>query len=980
MTQTSPDFNRQRGGQVDGRSSQQGLVNGRPVPPPPPPRRREPQTASQPEVAVVIQEPEDRLKTSGKFSRPLRQASPQRRKRLVVWWQGLKLRSKTAILAVAVGTLPVLAVGLTAYSLTQKTTTQDLSKIEQSNATGLQDKINAFMRERYGDIQVIASLDVFTDPQLRSQRTSQQKSTLLDQYLKSYGGIYDSIAAFDLQGNPIAQTAGERLGNHADRSYIQAAIKLNGPVISQPILSKSSGELSIYTASIIKDSVTGQPIGVVRARIPVEILDSLLANYATTDHAYYLIDSTGQVFLGAEGRSTGEVVRVTPQTRSDGQPLAITDIFPDLVNRLDANQGAITTTTAQNRLSDTNQLVAFSPPVTYLDLPPLNWSAVVATDAQAAFAAQRRLLVALLLGTSLSAIAATGLALLISRRISRPIESASQAVEKIGQGDLTTRLTIEGQDELADLSTNINQMALQLQEFTQEQQFVSQQAGLLASVTTIQPDLSVDQQVEAINRLLSNTRQFLNVDRVAIYQFQANGSGSVTHEAVAQGLPSAVLQNLSDSCIPEEIRTAYQQDRVLVVNDVAEAELHLEHRALLERLQTKAMISVPIINQNRLFGLLIAHHCQASHTWTAREVDFLRQLGQQMGVLMIVREFSSLAEEQRLLKEKLQRRALELMIQVDPVSQGDLTVRAQVTDDEIGTVADSYNATIESLRRIVSQVQLAVANVTTTASSNTVLVQSLSLASAQQKSEITTAMDRIQAMVDSIQAVVANAEKAEVAVQQATDTVHAGDIAMNRTVDGILSIRETVAETAKKVKRLGESSQRISKVVNLITDFAAQTNLLALNASIEAARAGEEGRGFAVVADEVRSLARQSSEATAEIEALVAEIQAETSDVVMAMETGTEQVVAGTQLVNETRQSLNQITAASEQITQLVTTIAQAAVNQVADSQAVTQTMQDVAEIAQRTSQEAGQVSLAFDELLSVAQTLQGSVGQFKVG
>ena len=137
---------------------------------------------------------------------------------------------------------------------------------------------------------------------------------------------------------------------------------------------------------------------------------------------------------------------------------------------------------------------------------------------------------------------------------------------------------------------------------------------------------------------------------------------------------------------------------------------------------------------------------------------------------------------------------------------------------------------------------------------------------------------------------------------------------MNRTVDGIMAIRQTVAETAKKVKRLGESSQKISKVVNLISSFADQTNLLALNASIEAAHAGEEGRGFAVVADEVRSLARQSAEATAEIETLVADIQAETNEVLAAMEAGTEQVVTGTKLVDETRKSLNQITVASIQI------------------------------------------------------------------
>jgi methyl-accepting chemotaxis protein len=202
---------------------------------------------------------------------------------------------------------------------------------------------------------------------------------------------------------------------------------------------------------------------------------------------------------------------------------------------------------------------------------------------------------------------------------------------------------------------------------------------------------------------------------------------------------------------------------------------------------------------------------------------------------------------------------------------------------------------------------------------------------------------------------------------------------MNRTVDGMLAIRETVAQTAKKVKRLGESSQKISRVVNLIGTFAAQTNLLALNASIEAARAGQEGRGFAVVADEVRSLARQSAAATAEIEKLVAAIQAETNEVVAAMESGTEQVVEGTKVVDETRQSLNKIAAASAQINTLVEAIAQAAVVQSQDSFAVTQTMTDVAAIADKTATEATHVSASFKNLLAVAQELQASVGRFKV-
>jgi methyl-accepting chemotaxis protein len=230
-----------------------------------------------------------------------------------------------------------------------------------------------------------------------------------------------------------------------------------------------------------------------------------------------------------------------------------------------------------------------------------------------------------------------------------------------------------------------------------------------------------------------------------------------------------------------------------------------------------------------------------------------------------------------------------------------------------------------------------------------------------------------------VRLIAANAEQAEAAVKQAAQTVEEGDQAMNRTVDGILAIRETVAETAKKVKHLGESSQKISTVVNLISTFAAQTNLLALNASIEAARAGEEGRGFAVVADEVRALAQQSAQATSEIEKLVAAIQAETNEVVAAMEAGTEQVVTGTKLVDETRQSLNKITAASAHINKLVEAITQATVVQSQASEAVTQTMTNVAQSADKTSKEASSVSSSFEQLLTVAQALQEDVRRFKI-
>ncbi|MBD2177581.1 methyl-accepting chemotaxis protein [Pseudanabaena sp. FACHB-1998] len=342
-------------------------------------------------------------------------------------------------------------------------------------------------------------------------------------------------------------------------------------------------------------------------------------------------------------------------------------------------------------------------------------------------------------------------------------------------------------------------------------------------------------------------------------------------------------------------------------------------------------------------------------------------------------EADARAEEQKQEKEMLQRRALELLIEVDPVSRGDLTIRANVTADEVGTIADSYNAIIRNLRKLVLEVQSATQSVTQTASDNEVSVRSVSNEAIKQSVSINLALQEIKQMAESSRGVEDKAKQAEQGMQVAATVLLEGDEAMNRTVLGISEIRETVSETAKKVKRLGETSQKISRIVNLISNFAAQTNLLALNAAIEAARAGEEGRGFSVVAEEVRDLAEQSANSTAEIEQLVEEIQAQTNEVVAAMETGTEQVVSGTKLVQNAREKLTKISTVSKQVNSLVQAIATAADTQTKASNRIGDSMQSIAAIAEDTSKQSEDVAQSFSELLQVAQNLQVSVAQFKV-
>lgn len=346
----------------------------------------------------------------------------------------------------------------------------------------------------------------------------------------------------------------------------------------------------------------------------------------------------------------------------------------------------------------------------------------------------------------------------------------------------------------------------------------------------------------------------------------------------------------------------------------------------------------------------------------------------------ITTEARKRAEETERAREDLQRQVIRLLDDVEGAARGDLTVQAEVTADVLGAVADAFNLTITNLQEIVIQVKKAALQVNKGSTDSELFARNQSSDALRMAEELAVTLNSVQMMTDSIQRVAENAREAEEVARSSSVTALKGGDAVERTVAGILQIRETVSETTRKVKRLAEASQQISTIVAVISQISSRTNLLALNASIQAARAGEAGRGFAVVADEVRQLADRSAKSLQEIEQIVLQIQTETGSVMTAMEEGIQQVLDVTERSESAKRSLEDIIQVSNRIDALVRSITADTVEQRENSRAVARVMQAVELTAQATSQESQRVAGSLQNLVGIARDLLSSVERFKVG
>ena len=339
--------------------------------------------------------------------------------------------------------------------------------------------------------------------------------------------------------------------------------------------------------------------------------------------------------------------------------------------------------------------------------------------------------------------------------------------------------------------------------------------------------------------------------------------------------------------------------------------------------------------------------------------------------------FERAAAEQAEQNERNQQAILRLLDEMGSLADGDLTVEATVTEDITGTIADSFNYAIEELRKLVTTVNETAIMVESAAKQTETSAANMARAADNQRQEISAATESIVSMASSIEEVSGNAERSSDVARHSVEVAHKGGEAVRRTIDGMNTIRETIQDTSKRIKRLGESSQEIGNIVELINDIAEQTNILALNASIQASMAGEAGRGFAVVADEVQRLAERSTNATKQIEVLVSTIQADTKEAVVSMERSTTDVVGGALLAENAGAALDEIEQVSNQIANLVQNISGSAREQASSAADVTRRTTRLREISEQTGKATTATATAISKLSEFASALRKSVAGF---
>lgn len=334
-----------------------------------------------------------------------------------------------------------------------------------------------------------------------------------------------------------------------------------------------------------------------------------------------------------------------------------------------------------------------------------------------------------------------------------------------------------------------------------------------------------------------------------------------------------------------------------------------------------------------------------------------------------------------------QQAVLRLLDEMSSLADGDLTIRATVTEDVTGAIADAVNYAVDALRALVMRMDMTSHRLTGFAHDAETRVNNLAASAAKQADEIGIMTSAIATMTKSIQKVSRNAASSAEVARKSLDIAQSGAHTVRATITEMVAIREKIQATSKRLKRLGESSQEIGDIMRLMNDIAEQTNILALNASIQTTTQAAAGHaqshhgtaGFRRLADEMQQLAQQAAEAARKVDVLIRTMQADTSEVMASMEETTAKVVAGARNAEAAGAALDEVEDVTVGLARLIGNISEAAGKQAGMAERVGVTVNAIQAITQQTARYSEETKVLIADLNATAADLRGAIADFNL-
>jgi len=391
------------------------------------------------------------------------------------------------------------------------------------------------------------------------------------------------------------------------------------------------------------------------------------------------------------------------------------------------------------------------------------------------------------------------------------------------------------------------------------------------------------------------------------------------------------------------------------------------------------MLMVPLFSprQKKLLGLLSLDDPEDGRIPTIESIEMVELFANQAAIAI---DSARIFQEREAERVALEEAILSLRRDMEQLQSGDLRVRVQPAHEKLQPVVEAMNIMIEEISEILGSVQMVTQavdeHVQDVQRSSEVLVRDTS----QQERQVQHISHIVDEMADTLKNVTEQADTVSFVARDASDVTTEGQNKVVRAADGMRQVRETTMQSARIMKRLGESSQEINDTVIEITDLTTRMNLLALNAAIEAVRAGEQGQGFAAIAQEIRSLAVHSAEASRKVAARLRAIQNETTAVSQSVEQNIQQVVMQTELVTQTGVALEAISVVTEQMAELVQNICTAAESQSQSSRLVVYAVEEISRMASEIAQQCGHMNHSLAHLVELTNSLRERMAVFRVG